>query len=138
MCRLFDRQLRGAFRDTRTTTGADQPLAPLAGGLVWDWTRDAPYIQCAYSGPFLDQFDERAGRDTSANHFAALAAAEPLARRFWAGEHCAYPRAPMTAHAALYSAEHVLEPMFALLQTSLSKLPSPDTASSSSTISPNL
>jgi hypothetical protein len=115
MCRLFDRQLRGAF-------GAAGPLAPMVGGLVWDWTRDAPFVQCAYSGPFLESADQRAGRDTATNHFSALAAPEPLARRFWAGEHCAYPRAPMTAHAALYSAEHVLNPLVALLRAAPSSL----------------
>jgi len=94
-CRALDVQLRRVF----SATSSDPSASPYAGGMVFDWTRDVPFVQCAYSAPLLTLDDN----GVEIAHFPALAAPEPHLGRYWAGEHAAYPRAAMTAHAALYS-----------------------------------
>ena len=115
---VFDAQLRRVF------DGADS-LPPPAAHYVFDWTRDAPDIACAYST--LPYFEEGSperkmfGEDGS-GLYRALAAPEPDALRIWAGEHAAFPEAGLTAHAALYTGVRAAREALQLLDQTSAKL----------------
>lgn len=128
-CRAFDAQLRRVF--AATAHAAD--VAPYCGGAVFDWSRDAPLVGMAYCSPSFDD-----NETASVAHYEALAAPELGVGRFWsarrcsrvaralslshtcdarrAGEHASWPRAPMTAHAALYSGQFSAEHALAFLK----------------------
>ena len=74
-CRAFVAQLLRVFG--RTASDSDC-VAPYCGGVVFDWTRDAPFVGMAYSSPSF-----RSTGLSATQHYEALGSPDYHVGRFW-------------------------------------------------------
>lgn len=81
-CRAFVVQLLRVF--ARRSAQDSDVVAPYCGGVVYDWTRDAPFVGMAYSSPSF-----RSSGLSATQHYEALASPDADVARFWSESfHC--------------------------------------------------